>query len=104
MSVEDKGREFEKTGEGILEYYFRSYLDYVIPEIKKMAVSQTPSVDSDLVLTAIDLSVESIKKEFCFKINVFLMIVMRKIAQGDFADLRKFETIFIDLIRRTLSE
>lgn len=104
MSSENKAIEFEKAGKRILEYYFKAYLDDLIPEIKKQAVGQSSSVDSDLVLTAIDQSVEEIKKEFCFKINTFLMIVMRKIAQGDFESLRRFEDIFIDLIQRSLSE
>lgn len=104
MGIENRMEEFEKTGEGILEYYFRSYLDDIVPEIKKAAVSQTPSIDSDYVITAIDQSVQEIKKEFCFKLNVFLMVIMQKIAQGEFEDLRKFETLFIDLIQRKLSE
>lgn len=104
MDLADKAKEFEKVGEGILEFYFKSYMDDVVPDIKKAAVSHSPLVDSDLVITAVDMSVNEVKKEFSLKINLFLLLVMGKIAQGDFDTLRKFETLFIDLIHRILNE
>lgn len=101
IEVKDES-QLGEVGKQLMEYYIRTIIEARLPEIRKMAVSENPHVDSDYIVTLINQEIEKHVPEITEKFNQMAMFLLEFVVRGQFNTLRDFESKFEDLVERTL--
>lgn len=102
---DDKGNDgpdIHQLGEDILEFYFGKILEARLPMVRRALIADNPQVDPELISSTVNKEVEKHMPELKYKANVVLLLVVDFLISGRTEELRKFETLFGDLLERTL--
>lgn len=97
MSVDiiNKGRQ-------LVKFYVDTMMADRIIEAKRQAVSLNPSVDSDLVMAAVESAINNQKECLIDKVNYTCLLLFDMLAEGKLQELAKFDILFADLVERQL--
>lgn len=102
MSEEEKAPSTSAVAAEVMRYYVRKVVDLKLPEIRKMVMAANPQIDPEYAGEWVTKEIKQYENELVFKMNMSCMLVLDYLVSGRIDQLRKFETLFVDLLERTL--
>ena len=101
MANEEEPR-YDEIGKDIMVFYVNKMLEYRLPEVRTAVINQNPQVDPEYVGEIIDGEINKYVDELAHKMNSTALLVLDYLVTGRVSELRRFETLFTDLLERTL--
>lgn len=89
-------------GKAMLEHFYTKMLEPQMEEIKKAAVGNVTFMDPDLVELTVEEALAKIIDELALKTNYLCQIILGYVVAGRIEELKRFETLLLDLMERTL--
>jgi hypothetical protein len=97
-------RELEIKLKGVMEFYISTYFDYYKSKIKDEVAKHNVYVETDIMEARIDDHINGIVEEVAEKFHTVCTIILDTIASGREQEVREFELLFVDLLKRTLAK
>jgi len=89
-------------GKAMLEHFYTKMLEPQLEEIKKAAVGNITFMDPDLVELTVEEALAKFIDELALKTNYLCQIVLGYVVAGRIEELKRFETLLLDLVERVL--
>lgn len=100
----EEARDLENKLKGVMEFYVTTYLDYYAKKFKEEVLKNNVHVEQSIMESRIDDRVKSVVDEASIKFHDVCMFILSVVMDGREAELREFEVLFLDLIKRTLAK
>jgi hypothetical protein len=100
----EEKRELENKLKGVMNFYVSTYFEHYSKWIKKEVAKNNPYVETDIMEARIDDRIQEVVDEASDKFHHVCMVILDSLMSGREEQVREFEVLFLDLIKRTLVE
>jgi len=98
----DELREMENKLRGVMDFYVSTYFEYYSTQIKNEIAKQNAFVERDIMDARIDDHIKEVIEEATGKFHDVCMLILDSLMSGRVEEIRRFEVLFLDLMKRTL--
>lgn len=85
-----------------MRFYVNMYLNSNREELQKVVDQMAPYMDEEYLKIHLNQYLEKIEEELADKFDKVCRLIMSAVMSGKESEVREFEVLFMDLLRRTL--
>lgn len=98
----EEKRALETKLKGVMDFYVSTYFEHYSEQIKKEVAKHNMYVETDIMEARIDDRLSEVIEEAASKFHDVCMLVLDSVISGKEREIRDFEVLFLDLLKRTL--